>query len=301
MDPRIRSLPPTTFSGRRLTRRQNAAVQETVARCPALSRNELARTVCEHLNWTTPKCGHRVAVGLRMLESLVASGVLALPAKRNTIPEPRLPIVHTGRSDPGSEIACTLAELEPLLLRAATAERDLADWNELVDRHHGLGCPRPFGPHLRWWALDRGGRPGRVDRVAREGPRPPAALGGVEQPVPDLPLGPGRQPCLADTVHGHPSTSWRVGGAPWLPPGPVRDVRGTWRNRCCGARQPSPTPRPGWPSASSRCAAGGGRGGSTQENPCGRSASGPEGDPSRLNPMPTDQTHSQTPCKCVAP
>ena len=48
MDPRIASLKSTTFCGRRLTRRQIADVQETVA----LSRNELAKTVCEHLNWT---------------------------------------------------------------------------------------------------------------------------------------------------------------------------------------------------------------------------------------------------------
>ena len=158
MDPRIRNLKSTTFCGRRLTRRQIAAVQETVARCPALSRNELSRTVCEYLNWTTPKGEHRVAACLRMLERLEACGVLTLPAKRPTAPGPRQPIAHTGRSDPEPGIACTLAELEPLSLRLATGERDVADWNELVDRHHGLGCPRPFGPHLRWFVLDRLGR-----------------------------------------------------------------------------------------------------------------------------------------------
>ena len=47
MDPRIASLKSTTFCGRRLTRRQIADVQETVALSPALSRNELAKTVCE--------------------------------------------------------------------------------------------------------------------------------------------------------------------------------------------------------------------------------------------------------------
>ena len=154
MDPRIASLKSTTFCGRRLTRRQIADVQETVA----LSRNELAKTVCEHLNWTTPKGGYRVAACMRMLESLEEYGVLTLPAKRNTTPGPRTPITCTGRSDPRPEINCALAELEPLSLQSATEERDIADWNELVDRHHGLGCPRPFGPHLRWFVMDRDGR-----------------------------------------------------------------------------------------------------------------------------------------------
>ncbi len=158
MDPRIGSLKSTTFSGRRLTRRQIADIQETVALSPALSRNELSKTICEHLNWTTPKGAYRVAACLRMLESLEECGVLTLPARRNTIPGARTPIAHTGRSDPGPGIDCTLAQLEPLSLQLATEERDAADWNELVDRHHGLGCPRPFGPHLRWFVLDRDGR-----------------------------------------------------------------------------------------------------------------------------------------------
>ena len=158
MDPRIERLESTTFFGRRLTRRQIADIQETVALSPALSRNELSRTIYEHLNWTTPRGAYRVAACLRMLEGLEECGVLTLPAKRNTIPGARTPIAHTGRSDPGPEIDCTLARLEPLSLQLATEERDVADWNELVDRHHGLGCPRPFGPHLRWFVLDRDGR-----------------------------------------------------------------------------------------------------------------------------------------------
>ena len=42
MDPRIANLPSTTFFGHRLTRRQIADIQETVALCPALSRLELS-------------------------------------------------------------------------------------------------------------------------------------------------------------------------------------------------------------------------------------------------------------------
>ena len=81
MDPGIENLTSTTFFGRRLTRRQIADVQETVALLPALSRNELAKTICEHLSWTTPKAttGSRP---LRTLESLEELGILTLPAKR---------------------------------------------------------------------------------------------------------------------------------------------------------------------------------------------------------------------------
>ena len=101
MDPGIENLKSTTFFGRRLTRRQIADVQETVALFPALSRNELAKTICEHLNWTTPKGDYRVSACLRMLESLEECGILSLPAKRNTASGPRRAIEHTERSDRG--------------------------------------------------------------------------------------------------------------------------------------------------------------------------------------------------------
>ena len=81
MDPRITALRSTTFQGRRLTRRQLAAVQETVLSFPGLSRREVAHTICEQLHWHTAKGGNRIQAALRMLEELEGLGVLSLPAK----------------------------------------------------------------------------------------------------------------------------------------------------------------------------------------------------------------------------
>ena len=55
MDVQIEKLKTTTFFGRRFNRKQIAKMKETVIRFPALSRDELAMTLCENLNWTTPK------------------------------------------------------------------------------------------------------------------------------------------------------------------------------------------------------------------------------------------------------
>ncbi len=60
MDPRITALQSTTFQGRRLTRRQIAAVQETVLSFPGVSRRELAHTICEQLRWHTAKGDNRI-------------------------------------------------------------------------------------------------------------------------------------------------------------------------------------------------------------------------------------------------
>ena len=64
VDPRIKNLKSTTFFGRRFTRRQIVDIQQAVATFPALSRKELAQTICEHLRWHTPTGGNRVAAAL---------------------------------------------------------------------------------------------------------------------------------------------------------------------------------------------------------------------------------------------
>ena len=78
----VDTLPATTFSGRRFTRKQLARVQETVERFSKLSRTELAHTLCEHLNWKTPNGKHKVESCLTLLEALEAHGVVTLPVKQ---------------------------------------------------------------------------------------------------------------------------------------------------------------------------------------------------------------------------
>ncbi len=55
MDFRIENVKSTTLGGTRLTRRWIVDLQKMVARFPALSRHELASTLCSHLGWFTPK------------------------------------------------------------------------------------------------------------------------------------------------------------------------------------------------------------------------------------------------------
>ena len=158
MDPLIRNLKSTTFFGRRFTRREISDIRETVALFPANSRNELAKTICEHLNWYNPRGAYRKDAALRVLEQLEEFGILTLPPKRNTIAGRRSPIVHTTASDPGEGITCRLSGLEPLSLKVAETDGDKALWRELVDRHHYLGCPRPFGSSLHWFVTAADGR-----------------------------------------------------------------------------------------------------------------------------------------------
>ncbi|MDE0532712.1 MAG: IS4 family transposase [Albidovulum sp.] len=154
----ITELESTTFFGRRFTRRQIETVRETVELLPGNSRNELAMTICEHLGWLAPNGEYRTKACLRMLERLEELGVLKLPGKVHSRSSRRRRPEITGRSDPLPEIRCDLAALGPVSLRPASGAEERAEFDELLERHHELGCPRPFGPSLRWFAVDALGR-----------------------------------------------------------------------------------------------------------------------------------------------
>jgi hypothetical protein len=68
MDPKIKNLKSTTICGRRFTRQQIVDIQTTVKAFPALSLRELAHTICEHLNWVTPRGTNRIQTCLNALE-----------------------------------------------------------------------------------------------------------------------------------------------------------------------------------------------------------------------------------------
>ena len=163
MDPRIEGLKSTTFFGVKVSRKKIEQVRETVELLPGNSRRELALTICEHLGWRTSGGGHRVQFALRVLERLEALGILELPAKRKQGETrkrngSRKRTEHTERSDPGPEVACDLAELEPVALAPVLDKAVAAEWTELVDRHHYLGYKSPIGQYMRYFVVDAFGR-----------------------------------------------------------------------------------------------------------------------------------------------
>lgn len=159
MDKRIADLKSTTFSGKRFTRKQLSTIQETVQRFSSLSRRELAHTICELLQWYTPKGENKIQSCLSTLNSLEALGILSLPKiieskKRGS----QKKISWTSQTEEQAVIDDDLDQLTPISLQVATEKDAISLWNETVDRHHYLGYKRPIGPHLRYFILDKQGR-----------------------------------------------------------------------------------------------------------------------------------------------
>ena len=73
--------------GRVISAEELALIQETVELFPALSRSELAETICDHLGWYTASGGYKRQACLELLQRLEARGwVQPLPARRESRP-----------------------------------------------------------------------------------------------------------------------------------------------------------------------------------------------------------------------
>lgn len=143
----VASLPKTTFSGRRFTRKQLAGVQETVEIFSNLSRSELALTVCEHLDWRTPRGSLKIQSSLTLLEALEEYGVITLPPKRARKPQVRrVPSFEEHPASPPVEGPLDL--VTPITLRMVTTQKDRERWKAYLQTYHYLGYKHPFGAHL---------------------------------------------------------------------------------------------------------------------------------------------------------
>ncbi len=126
-------------------------VRELVADHGRLSRQELANTLCELLDWRRPRGGLKTWDAKELLAVLDARGLLRLPPLRPTKPRgAHTAIPHTARAEPGEPLVARLDELMPLTFRRVSRPEDRRLWRELVERYHPRGHRVPFGAHLRW-------------------------------------------------------------------------------------------------------------------------------------------------------
>jgi len=116
----------------------------------ALSRWELAQTICEHLGWLTASGTYKTDACLKLLQRLEAKGRLRLPAKRAISPQRHAPIVFTPRTGPRAEIGGSVHDVGPLRVEVVKGRETTGLWNEYVSRYHYLGYKRPFGCALRY-------------------------------------------------------------------------------------------------------------------------------------------------------
>ena len=149
--------------GREITFADLQHIKEVVGLFPRLSRDELARTLCEHWDWVTASEAYKVQACLKLLEKLEAQGEVRLPEKRPTLKGKERGVRRTHESNPPREkVTGKLTEIGPVSLEIVSSKETKGLWNEYMERYHYLGYKRPFGFHLRYFIVSDRGRLGCV-------------------------------------------------------------------------------------------------------------------------------------------
>ena len=139
------------FLGNSVSEAQLAMIRQVVGDYQALSRMELAATVCELLGWTRGNGKPKARECREWLEKLEQAGRLSLPTKR-----PGRPLGST-TSIPGRTqtreprgITGSAGDLGPIRIQRVTDQQGRLQFRELIGHYHYLGYRVPYGAQLRY-------------------------------------------------------------------------------------------------------------------------------------------------------
>ena len=142
---------PVTFCGRIFSAEELELMRQMAGEFASLGVTEMARTICELLEWRRPNGGLKNHECRQLLERLRDQGWLSLPPVRRLGPRGPRRVRLTAGSAPQPELGGTAGDYEPL--RLTVVEGTSADsrlWMELIERHHYLGYRVPVGAQLRY-------------------------------------------------------------------------------------------------------------------------------------------------------
>jgi hypothetical protein len=139
------------FCGRQFSSADLQLIGDVVERYGSLSREELANTVCELLEWQRSGGGLKARECREFLELLDRERKLKLPALRIGRPTGRathLPISAEG--EPVASLQGRLSDFDPIVLEPVQDEPQNRLYRELIGRYHYLGHKVPFGAQQRY-------------------------------------------------------------------------------------------------------------------------------------------------------
>lgn len=142
---------PLTFCGRTFCTGELELMRQIARDFSGLGVTEIARTICELLEWKRPSGGLKNHECRQLLERLQAESFLKLPDVRNLGGRGPRRIDVAGVYAEPAPIVCAANECEPLELALVDDPAESRRWREQVERYHYLGCRVPFGAQLRYW------------------------------------------------------------------------------------------------------------------------------------------------------
>ncbi|MDK2991328.1 MAG: hypothetical protein PWP48_561 [Clostridiales bacterium] len=140
-----------TFAGRNFTSEDIELIKWARQTYQSLPRGELASTVCEFLDWTTPAGRPKTPQCLLLLQKLETEGIIQLPEpKRSRIRKVSTKTQHMEFDT--TPICGELSEYEPIYLEIVTSgQPSFARWKAYLDQYHMLGYKQEFGSRLHYF------------------------------------------------------------------------------------------------------------------------------------------------------
>jgi Domain of unknown function (DUF4338) len=156
MSPMPVSLP---FCGRIFGGEELELMREIAHDYAGLAITEMARTVCELLDWKRANGRLKDQECRQLLEYLRDQGWLQLPEVRKLGPRGPRQIPLSEASAAQAEVEGTAGDFAPLELGVVESREESRLWTELIERHHYLKYRVPVGANLRYLvrSAQRGG------------------------------------------------------------------------------------------------------------------------------------------------
>lgn len=138
------------FSGRTFGPEDIELIQWLSKTYSKLSRSELAATVCELLNWTTPSGMPKVQQCTAFMCELESENLIQLPAKQmNKVLKgmSEIAAIEFDTKEITGDIGC----YEPISLAIARSSDEHKRWGAYVNQYHMLGYKKTFGSRLKYF------------------------------------------------------------------------------------------------------------------------------------------------------
>ncbi len=140
-----------SFCGRTFSAEELTLMRQIAGEFRSLGLTEIARTICELLEWKRPNGGLKNHECRQLLERLRDQGWLSLPELRRLGPRGPRRVRLSAASAEQPELTGTAGQCEPLrLIVVEGASADSRLWMELIQRYHYLGYRVPVGAQLRY-------------------------------------------------------------------------------------------------------------------------------------------------------
>jgi hypothetical protein len=141
---------PFVFYGRSFLATEIELIRDVVSDFRSLTLTEISRTICELLEWKRPNGRLKNHECRLLLEKLSATGLVSLPAVRDSGPRGPRVVLPTENGEEQESFSGSVRELGPLTLTVVRSRPESALWNEFVARYHYLGYKVPVGANLRY-------------------------------------------------------------------------------------------------------------------------------------------------------